>query len=354
MDKVISIIVPTYNMEEYLKASLNSLLIDKGLNRIEIIVVNDGSVDKSLEIAQEFERAYPESFKIIDKKNGNYGSCINSALKIIRGRYVKIMDSDDSYHTAALESLVDLLEKLDVDMVFTDYVKEYSYGGRVNYVLDLPEGKVVDIKDCYRMRAFLNIQMPAITYNADVLRRANYHQTEGISYTDMEWCFSPVTLVNNIYYLGVCVYRYRLGRPGQTMDPIVFRQRIQQRMQSFYSMLESVANQVLSFEMKEFTEQQLVKYAIPIYDFYLLYNPELSRNTLRKFDERFRELNPSSYYRCDKIEYRLHIPYQYIRAWRRRDVKSIPICYKVLKFFLDIAGSIRIRLFMKENPNVEK
>jgi glycosyltransferase involved in cell wall biosynthesis len=70
MNKVLSIIIPTYNMERYLEKCLSSLIID-GLERVEVIVVNDGSKDRSLDIAQSFASKYPESFVIIDKGNGN-------------------------------------------------------------------------------------------------------------------------------------------------------------------------------------------------------------------------------------------------------------------------------------------
>ena len=74
MGKVISIVIPTYNMEEYLDKCLSSLLIN-GMERVEVIVVNDGSSDGSLTVAQTYVDKYPESFIVIDKKNGNYGSC---------------------------------------------------------------------------------------------------------------------------------------------------------------------------------------------------------------------------------------------------------------------------------------
>ena len=85
MSKVISIIIPTYNMEAYLDKCLTSLIID-GMERVEVVVVNDGSRDSSLAIAQSYAEKYPESFVVIDKPNGNYGSCINAGLYRATGK----------------------------------------------------------------------------------------------------------------------------------------------------------------------------------------------------------------------------------------------------------------------------
>ena len=81
--KILTVIVPSYNMEKYLPKCLGSLIVASELmERIEVIVVNDGSTDRTSEIAHEFAANYPQTFKVIDKSHGHYGSCINTALPI--------------------------------------------------------------------------------------------------------------------------------------------------------------------------------------------------------------------------------------------------------------------------------
>lgn len=101
MEKQISIIIPTYNMEKYIGQCLDSLLIPE-FDEVEILVVNDGYKDRSSEIAHSYANRYPDSIRVIDKSNGNYGSCINAALPVATGRYVKILDADDSFDTAEI------------------------------------------------------------------------------------------------------------------------------------------------------------------------------------------------------------------------------------------------------------
>lgn len=95
MDKVLTVIVPVYNMEKYIRQCLESLVIGEALDRIEVLVVLDGSKDGSAEIAYEFVEQYPDTFRIIYKANGGHGSAINTGLMMASGEYVKILDSDD-------------------------------------------------------------------------------------------------------------------------------------------------------------------------------------------------------------------------------------------------------------------
>lgn len=95
MDKVLTVIVPVYNMEKYIRQCLESLVIGEVLDRIEVLVVLEGSKDGSAEIAYEFVEQYPDTFRIIYKANGGHGSAINTGLMMASGEYVKILDSDD-------------------------------------------------------------------------------------------------------------------------------------------------------------------------------------------------------------------------------------------------------------------
>ena len=122
MSKLLSIIIPTYNMESYLRRCLDSLIVsDKKMERVEVMVINDGSKDSSSQIAHEYEAKYPLTFRVIDKKNGNYGSCINCGLRFATGRYVKVLDADDYFNRVAFESYFYYLLTVDVDLVITDY-----------------------------------------------------------------------------------------------------------------------------------------------------------------------------------------------------------------------------------------
>lgn len=340
-------------MENYLRKGLDSLIISKGLENVEVVVVNDGSRDKSLDIATEYVEKYPDVFRVIDKSNGNYGSCINAALKIASGKYIKIMDADDSFDTDAFKVLVAELLTIDVDIIFTDYIKTYTNGKIISYTFDLPIRKKTRIEDVYKTSAFYNILLPALTYRTSMLREMGYKQTEGVSYSDLEWCFSPVTEAQSVYYSNICVYKYLLGREGQTMDPVVYSKSIPQRIVCFSSMLKSIAGKSLSDYMIYFTTEQLVKHAFYIYEYFLVKCPSVDRKLLYEFDEEFRRYNLKAYESCNKFMYRLHIPYPYVKNWRRNKIKQIPLLVRMYGKLLDVIGSIHVKM-MRNNPNEER
>ena len=82
MAKILTVVIPTYNMEKYLDRCLTSLIVTNNdlLERLEVLVVIDGAKDRSSEIAHSYQIRYPQTFIVIDKENGNYGSCVNRGV----------------------------------------------------------------------------------------------------------------------------------------------------------------------------------------------------------------------------------------------------------------------------------
>ena len=128
--KLLSLIIPTYNMEALLPRCLDSLLVPATLERLEVMVVNDGSRDGSLAVATGYKERFPQTVTVIDKPNGNYGSTINAALPVAQGKYVKVLDSDDWFDTAALVAFLDELESVEADMVVTHFTILHDDGTR--------------------------------------------------------------------------------------------------------------------------------------------------------------------------------------------------------------------------------
>lgn len=231
--KRLSVIIPTYNMERYLANALDSIVACEQLPLIEVVVVNDGSRDASSQIAHSFADRYPESVRVIDKDNGNYGSTINAALPELQGEYVKILDADDRFDTAALGHFVAELGTVSgVDMVVSPYIEEGRDGAfRCDYDLYGKQRFMPNVVYTFdellskepSMRQFA---MHALTYRTAMLREAGYRQSEGISYTDREWAFYPLFSVQTITFTAEPVYMYNTSREGQTMDSRVMMRSI--------------------------------------------------------------------------------------------------------------------------------
>ena len=223
--KLLTIIVPSFNMERYLPKALDSLLVrrDRLPDDLEVIVVNDGSTDRTSEVAHDYEKRFPGIVRVIDKTNGNYGSCINAALPAASGWFVKIVDADDCVDSEAFSRFLDALsEERDLgdrsaDLVLADYVHVDSTGQVVKRVaFPLREGRNLVLPDC--SRSFVQFGIHAVTYRLDAVKSVGYRQTEGISYTDLEWIVEPMAAVRRVSYYPLPVSRYLVGRPGQTTE----------------------------------------------------------------------------------------------------------------------------------------
>ena len=236
MEKILSIIIPTYNMAALLPRCLDSLTASGVLDDLDILVVNDGSTDSSRAVAYSYAESYPQSIKVVDKKNGNYGSTINAALPLAVGEYVKVLDSDDWFDSQALAKYVAELKSLEqeVDVSVTHFLMIHE-GGRTetvkyqNYGREpYTYGKVYNLDKVLGDGFIRYFLMHSLTYRTQLLRDHGYRQTEGISYTDIQWSSYPFFWAGSIVFHDLVVYRYNMDREGQTMDPAVIRKSLPQ------------------------------------------------------------------------------------------------------------------------------
>ncbi len=223
MEKVLSVVVPTYNMESLLTRCLDSFLLEDSLmDLLEVIVVNDGSKDGSLGIAKSYASRYPHTFKVIDQQNGNYGSCINAALKVATGKYFRICDADDRYENCNLSRYVRFLQLSDSDIVLSPYCilqadgtvdKQYSCADNLL-------GKVFKIDElCWDSKDLVNFRpMHCMATRTELFLKNNYVQSEGISYTDSQFVFYSHLYSETCCFFSETIYCYYLGRDGQTMS----------------------------------------------------------------------------------------------------------------------------------------
>lgn len=333
MDKILTIIIPTYNMEEYLRYCLDSLLIKENFERLEILVINDGSKDHSSVIAHEYERTYPEVFRVIDKENGNYGSCVNRGLKEACGKYVKVLDADDSFDTANFETFVSFLMETDADLVLSDFAV-VTPRREIRKIIRYHFGKngILELKSICSTHTFKNMQMHAVTYNREKLLRLGYRQTEGISYTDQEWIFLPIITVRTVACFGHFVYKYLIGREGQTISP-------KEKLKSKEHIACCAADMVYEYEchkegitekeVKEYMYSRLIPMVKDIYVFSLTHYGSGTIKILTDFDGRLKELSPEVYELVGSNEISSFMGFRYIDYWRNNKNLS-PLVIKIM------------------------
>lgn len=309
-------------MEKYLSICLDSLIIKNRelFKKLEVLVVNDGSKDASSAIAHKYQKSYPDVYRVIDKENGNYGSCINRGLKEAKGKYVKILDSDDRFETTNFEEYVSYLNEIDADLILSDF-QQVNISGKVLYTWKLYTEGVITVKDIDPLK----MQMHSITYKTSNLLNSNYVQSEGISYTDTEWMFMPMLTVRYIAYFPKVIYKYLVGRDGQTIDEITVANRIEQiiyiikRMFSNYDGIQCEDENVNNYMSG--CINRMLRFAYYI----ILISGRCQINTqkLADFDIWLKTNYPSYYTSLDSIKAHPLLNYYYVKDWRYNSYRDL-------------------------------
>lgn len=214
MEKILSVVIPTYNMETYLDNCLNSFIFDKDEKGLEILIVNDGSKDKSAEIAKKYVEQYPDIFVFIDKENGGHGSTINAGLKVAQGKYFKVVDADDWVNTQEFEKFFNSLKLLNVDCIVCNYMNCYENFNK-HVLQNCMVNEVNKIYDLNNLEKY-NFIMHSNTYKTDVIKAIRLQ--EHCFYVDVEYNIYAYAKCNTCIYLDYNVYQYRLGRIGQSVS----------------------------------------------------------------------------------------------------------------------------------------
>ena len=250
MNKVLSVVIPSYNVEQYLEQTLQSFLDKEILNEIEVLIVDDGSQDATAAIGKKYEQLYPESFRLISKENGGHGSTINRGIEECTGKYFKVVDGDDWVNTEDFVKLISELEKCDSEYVFTNYYEYYD---------DINEKKPVNFNryengKCYKFSDITdihNIPMHALVIRTDVLQNNNIRLDEKCFYVDAEYIAFPVPYVNSIKYFDLYIYMYRLNLSTQSVSVTGYQKHIEDHIRVTLHLIDFYNEYSSSPEMEE-------------------------------------------------------------------------------------------------------
>lgn len=234
--KVLTVMIPCYNSAEYMEKAINSLLI--GDEDLEILIIDDGSKDNTLNVAKEYEKKYPNIIRAIHKENGGHGDAINIGLKHTNGMYFKVLDSDDWFDKDSLVKVLHSLKNMinnseNVDMLIANYVYENIYMHKqkvINYKGSMPEEKIFTWDDLGHLKSNQNILMHSVIYRSEVLKKCGLKLPKHTFYVDNIFVYKPLPYVNTMYYLNVNLYRYFIGREDQSVNEKVMISRIDQQI----------------------------------------------------------------------------------------------------------------------------
>ena len=338
--KVLTVLIPVYNTEKYIRRCLDSVTARNVRDDIEVLVVSDGSKDGSEAIAREYEAQYPDTVRVVAKENGGHGSTINKGLELATGKYFRVLDSDDWFDIVGFGEFVARLKNEDADLVVCDYRKEFIYNSQsvpLTYK-DLEDGKtyVFDEIDLDILNGEYFV-MATSTYKTSVLRDSGLKMLEKTFYVDMQFNVVPMIKVKTFTYYELDVYRYFIGRPDQSMNlnNFVRNQNDHKKMITwivdFYTDIESN----LSDNLRDYLGM-IINYTL--YTHYMIYcsydtNRKRAYNEIRAFDKYLLDRNPRLYEKLNEMSD--------VRAHRKSKFKGVKINNKLWKKLYSFAKLLR-------------
>ena len=245
--KLLTVAIPCYNSRDYMEKSIRSALT--GGDRVEVIVVDDGSKDNTLKIAKKYQEKFPDIVKVVHQENGGHGEAVNTGIKNATGLYFKVLDSDDCLGKKALAEVLDLLEDMvskdaGLDMLITNFMYDkqgVKHKKIMKYKKAMPVGRMFGW-DELKFGTTQYLLMHSVIYRTKVLRECNMELPRHTFYVDNIYVFQPLPFVKNIYYLDVCLYKYFIGRDDQSVNENIMIKRLDQQYRVTRIMLDIYNN----------------------------------------------------------------------------------------------------------------
>lgn len=236
MEKLLSFIVPCYNSQDYMEHCIQTLL--PGGEEVEILVIDDGSVDNTLSIGKKYEENYPGIVRAIHQKNKGHGGAVNTGIANAKGEFVKVVDSDDWIDEEAYSKVLAFLKKASAakkspDMLVSNFIYD-KLGAKHKKVMKyhhaLPKNRFFQWKDIGHFSVGQYILMHSVIYRRAVLLKSGLKLPEHTFYVDNVYVYQPLPYVKNIYYLDVTLYHYFIGREDQSVQEQTMIKRIDQQL----------------------------------------------------------------------------------------------------------------------------
>lgn len=313
--KYISFVVPSYNSENYLNKCVDSLLL--GGEDVEIIIVNDGSKDRTIEIANEYLAKYPNIVKVVDKENGGHGSGINAGLEVATGIYYKCVDSDDWVDPEAYKTLLNTIKEHNElgtlpDLYFMNYVYErldinLQVPMRDKY---MPKNKIFTWKEMKKFGMTEYLFLHQTMFKLSVIKESGMKLPHHCFYVDNVFVHVPLFNVKTMYYCDVDFYRYYVGRPNQS----VTLQNVAKNYKMSIRVMYEIATAHTYDELKALPKNQyrylihdiMAKQVLTLFHVNAVHSKEKDKH-LKMYFEHFKNKDKKLY---NKIKYRT--PYFFI------------------------------------------
>lgn len=239
VEKILTITVPSYNVEKFLENTLNSFVDESVLNDIEVLIIDDGSKDNTAKIGKQYEEKYPGTFRVISKENGGHGSTINRGIQEATGKYFKVVDGDDWVDKGGFAELIHRLKDCDIDYVFTNYYEVNDGTGELTPVTFSGIEKEKELL-FEKIANETRISMHALVIKTEILKKNEIRLDEHCFYVDVEYILYPIPYVNSVIYFDIYVYMYRLAQVNQSVSILGYQKHMQNHIDVILHVLDYI------------------------------------------------------------------------------------------------------------------
>lgn len=220
--KILTFVIPAYNSESFLHKCLDSMLVPELLDKLEILVVNDGSTDRTAEIAEGYCARYPDTVRLISQENKGHGGALNTGCAAATGKYLKVIDADDWVETKNLPELIRLLEGCSSDVVLTHYHTIDIATGEIKNWRSYPEtfGKSYTFREIMSdWRSFdRSLTFHGILYRREFYQKQGQPLLEHVFYEDHQYATFPCCYAESVTPFDLFLYDYRIGDVNQSVS----------------------------------------------------------------------------------------------------------------------------------------
>ena len=299
--KLLTVSVAAYNVEAYLDKCLGSFADDRLAEGLEVLVIDDGSTDRTAAIAKEWQERYPAIFRLISKENGGHGSTVNRGMAEAQGKYFRVVDGDDWVDTDALVSLLKELEETDTDMVLDQRTFVDMQTGRETrnpYPGGTPLSRPVPFLEYAEGRYADFYNLHTLSVRTELLREWQIRLQEGIFYVDYEYVLKTTARCRTVTFLPLFVYYYLVGNSAQSVDPANYVRRISHHRQMTEEVLRWTEESGFTGRLGDYVDRRVRLLIYTHYNIALIYDKDRRRGAAR--GKEFRKYLKKNYPRFAK------------------------------------------------------
>jgi len=306
--KQLTIAVPSYNMEKLLPVCLDSMADERFSETLEVIVVDDGSRDRTAEIAREYAERFPAIFHVVSKENGGHGSAVNAALDRATGRYFRIVDADDWVNRENLAMLLDRLKAVQADIVLDEKTEVDMQTGKQRYFSfpeSMPAEKEVSFDAIAAPEYRYHIALHTMSVKRELLEKHLIRLLEKTFYVDSQFILMAAAFAKSALVLRMGMYYYRVGNAAQSVYYLSYVKRYEEHNRVLTACLAFLKRAEFDPSRAEYVAHSAALLANTQYNIALIYNPDRrqGREQAAQLRKMLRENHPDIAARTDRRYY---------------------------------------------------